>query len=302
MSNPHTVVIEALNAAIQSAVVKSTRDLLAAISADYGIDLGELNDKYMKGLPEEFLPKKKKSDVAKTPCSAINKKKKPCMRFATEGSCYCKLHVRFFAENPDRVTFAEQQQSQDVAAAVAAPKRGATAAARAALVSPDNRSLRRNFDEVFDEVFMEETEDEDARTVTDTEEESPETEIEIDEETEPEDPETEIEEPETEIEIEEPEPEEPMKTPEEPMKTPEEPMKTPEEPTPEEPMKTPEEPTPEEPRKPQCVAINEKKKQRCKRPAANGSCYCKKHEPADDDDDLEKMLERALFGHEQEMI
>jgi hypothetical protein len=301
MSNPHTVVIEALNAAIQSAVVKSTRDLLAAISADYGIDLGELNDKYMKGLPEEFLPKKKKSDVAKTPCSAINKKKKPCMRFATEGSCYCKLHVRFFAENPDRVTFAEQQQSQDVAAAAAAPKRGATAAARAALVSPDNRSLRRNFDEVFDEVFMEETEDEDARTVTDTEEESPETEIEIDEETEPEDPETEIEEPETEIEIEEPEPEpepeEPMKTPEEPMKTPEEPMKTPEEP-----MKTPEEPTPEEPRKPQCVAINEKKKQRCKRPAANGSCYCKKHEPADDDDDLEKMLERALFGHEQEMI
>ena len=153
MSSAHALVINALNDAIRASIVKSTNDLLDAISKDYGIDLDELRAKYMIGGAE---PSKKsttttKTEKEKTPCIATTKKNKPCRRFAVDGSCHCRLHVRFIAE--------QQQQPQPDVAKKSSPEKKKKK--KMSFVSPDNFELRREFDAVFEEIFEEEiTEDE----------------------------------------------------------------------------------------------------------------------------------------------
>ena len=125
--------------------------MLDAISKDYGIDLDELRTKYMIGGAE---PSKKststtKTEKEKTPCIATTKKNKPCRRFAVDGSCHCKLHVRFIAEQQ------QQQQPTDVAKKSSPEKKKKK---KMSFVSPDNFNLRREFDAVFEEIFEEEDE------------------------------------------------------------------------------------------------------------------------------------------------
>ena len=155
MSSAHALVINALNDAIRASIVKSTKDLLDAISKDYGIDLDELRAKYMTGAELETSKKSTttKTEKEKTPCIATTKKNKPCRRFAVDGSCHCKLHVRFIAEK-------QQQQPTDVAKK-SSPEKKTDKKKKMSFVSPDNFNLRREFDAVFEEIFEEEiTEDE----------------------------------------------------------------------------------------------------------------------------------------------
>ena len=153
MASPHALVINALNDAIRASIAKSTKDLLDAISKDYGIDLEELRAKYLadaeSAAATTTTKKTTKEKSEKIACAATTKKNKPCRRFSVDGSCYCKLHVRFIAET-------------------ASPETQKTNAKKTKkktmndLVSPDNFKLRKEFDAVFEEIFEEETEDEEA--------------------------------------------------------------------------------------------------------------------------------------------
>jgi len=145
-SSPHTLVINALNDAICASIAKSTKDLLDAISKDYGIDLEELHAKYLTG-ESTTIKITKKEKPQKTACTATTKKNRPCKRFAVDGSCYCKLRERFIAEE---VVDAKKTTDKK--------KKKKT---KNDLVSPDNFKLRKEFDAVFEEIFDEEvTEDE----------------------------------------------------------------------------------------------------------------------------------------------
>jgi len=154
MASPHALVINALNDAIRASIAKSTKDLLDAISKDYGIDLEELRAKYLadaeSAATTTTTKKTTKEKPEKIACAATTKKNKPCRRFSVDGSCYCKLHVRFIAE-----TASPETQKTKTADAKKTKKKTMND-----LVSPDNFKLRKEFDAVFEEIFEEETEDE----------------------------------------------------------------------------------------------------------------------------------------------
>jgi hypothetical protein len=201
-------IFNAVNEAITTATRLAKRDLLSAIASDYALNLDDLMAKYcpeesILGVPDSHassvasvvapaapkaLPKppaapkepkapakEPKEPEERVPCSATNKKNKPCKRYAQHGCTLCKLHVRFFAEGgavgveeKTKKRGAELEPEVEAAATEPQPKKKPKKKTPKTKVENDP-GIQAAFDEIFEEALQPEEVEDDERTVTDPE-------------------------------------------------------------------------------------------------------------------------------------
>jgi hypothetical protein len=192
-------IFNAVNEAIVTATRLAKRDLLSAIASDYALNLDDLMAKYcpeesILGVPEQAssvgsvvappkaLPKAPKAPKApkeadadaegRVPCSATNKKNKPCKRYAQHGCTLCKLHIRFFAEGgavvvEEKTKKRAAELESEVEAAEPKPKSKKSKKKTPKTKVENDPGIQAAFDEIFEEALQ--PEDDDERTVTDPE-------------------------------------------------------------------------------------------------------------------------------------
>lgn len=185
-------VLTSVNEAIATATRVAKRDLLSAIASDYALNLEDLLAKYCPedpvleappapssvgsvAVPTKAPPPPPKAPTkakakaqaqdgaaegegegeGRVPCSATNKKNKPCKRFAQPGCSLCKLHVRFFAENneavEDKKRVAEDEEEEPKPKANKKQKKKSKKSSAKVENDPLAQAV---FDEIFEEALQ----------------------------------------------------------------------------------------------------------------------------------------------------